>query len=53
MTAVYTIGSKLLYDSRMSTIYDAIITLMRQHGIAYQEYDHEPILNYEDAEKQK
>lgn len=37
----------------MPTIYENIINLLRQHQIAYKEYDHEPILSYEDAEKEK
>ncbi len=37
----------------MASVYDAIIGLLRQHQIPYKEFDHEPILNYDDAEKQK
>lgn len=37
----------------MSSLYDRIINLLQQHQIAYHEYDHDPILNYEDAEREK
>ena len=44
---------KVSYDFPVSSVYDAIIGLLKQHGVAYEEFDHEPILNYDDAEKQK
>ncbi len=34
-------------------IYENIIALLKKYNIPYKEYDHDPILNYEDAEKQK
>lgn len=37
----------------MPTIYDRITGLLAEHGVAYKEYDHDPILTYEDAEREK
>lgn len=37
----------------MAEVYDNIIQLLKEHGVAYQEYDHAPILSYEDAEREK
>ncbi len=37
----------------MSQLYENIIGLLKQHFVPYTEFDHDPILNYEDAEKQK
>jgi Ala-tRNA(Pro) deacylase len=35
------------------SLYDNIISLLDQYSIAYIEYDHPPILSYEDAEREK
>ncbi len=37
----------------MTTVYQNIKTLLDQNQISYQEFDHEPILSYEDAEREK
>ncbi len=37
----------------MQTLYDSIIGLLQKYDIGYQEYDHPPILNYADAEREK
>lgn len=37
----------------MSTVYQNIKALLDQNQISYQEFDHEPILSYEDAEREK
>ena len=37
----------------MQSVYNEIIGTLKTHNIAYREYDHEPILNYEDAEREK
>lgn len=37
----------------MNSVYDTIKTLLDQNNIQYQEFDHEPILSYEDAEREK
>ena len=37
----------------MNSIYENIIRLLQQHHIAFREFDHDPILNYEDAEWEK
>ncbi len=34
-------------------LYTTIKSLLKQHNISHKEYDHEPILSYEDAEQQK
>ncbi len=34
----------------MSSVYKNIIGLLKKHKVAYQEFDHKPILSYEDAE---
>lgn len=35
------------------SIYNTIISLLEKHQIAYTEYNHSPILSYEDAEREK
>lgn len=35
----------------MNSLYPQIIALLQNHHIAYREFDHDPILNYADAEK--
>jgi Ala-tRNA(Pro) deacylase len=37
----------------MAEVYDNIIHLLKEHEVAYREYDHAPILSYEDAEREK
>lgn len=37
----------------MNSVYDNIKALLDQNHIQYQEFDHEPILSYEDAEREK
>lgn len=37
----------------MTDVYNRVISLLKEHGVAYREYDHEPILSYEDAEREK
>ncbi len=37
----------------MTSIYQNIVDLLQKHQISYREFDHEPILNYEDAEREK
>lgn len=37
----------------MNTVYDNIKNLLDQNHILYREFDHEPILSYEDAEREK
>lgn len=37
----------------MSSVYENIIGLLKKHSVAYKEYDHPPILNYDDAEREK
>ena len=34
-------------------IYENIITSLKQHNIDFKEYDHGPILSYEDAEREQ
>jgi Ala-tRNA(Pro) deacylase len=34
-------------------IYENIVALLKKYNIVYREYDHDPILNYEDAEREK
>ena len=36
----------------MNTLYENIITLLNDHTVRYHEYDHDPILNYADAERE-
>lgn len=35
------------------SVYDTITALLQKHGVAFKEFDHEPILSYEDAEREK
>lgn len=37
----------------MESIYSNIIKYLKDNQIGYDEYDHDPILNYEDAEREK
>ncbi len=37
----------------MKSLYENIIALLNEHNIPYQEYDHDPILNYDDAERER
>ena len=37
----------------MNTVYNNIKTLLDQNHIQYEEFDHAPILSYEDAEREK
>ncbi len=37
----------------MLSLYERIINLLATHAVPYTEYDHEPILTYEDAEREK
>ena len=37
----------------MNSIYQNIITLLQKYQIPYGEFDHDPILNYDDAEREK
>ena len=37
----------------MNSIYENIIDLLQKYQIPYKEFDHNPILNYEDAEREK
>jgi len=37
----------------LNSVYERIITLLSKHDITYTEYDHAPILTYEDAEREK
>lgn len=37
----------------MVSIYDSVISLLQKHHIAYKEFDHSPILSYEDAEREQ
>lgn len=37
----------------MESIYPHIIELLQKYQVPYREYDHDPILSYEDAEREK
>lgn len=37
----------------MNTVYQNTIDLLNKYSITFKEYDHEPILNYDDAEREK
>jgi Ala-tRNA(Pro) deacylase len=37
----------------MESLYQNIIKLLNEHNIRFREYDHDPILSYNDAEKEK
>lgn len=37
----------------MTSLYERIINLLTTHNISYKEYDHDPIVSYEDAEREK
>lgn len=37
----------------MNTIYTTIISLLQKHHVAYKEFDHSPILSYDDAEREQ
>ena len=37
----------------MEDLYSNIIALLNEHNISYREFDHDPILSYEDAEREK
>ena len=37
----------------MPSPYETIISLLNEHKVPYQEFDHDPILSYENAEREK
>ena len=37
----------------MESLYQNIIKLLNEHNIRFREYDHDPILSYNDAEKEQ
>lgn len=37
----------------MTSLYERIINLLTTHNITYKEYDHDPIVSYKDAEREK
>jgi Ala-tRNA(Pro) deacylase len=37
----------------LSSLYDRIIGILQKYDVSFQEFTHEPILNYEDAEREK
>ena len=44
---------KWIYDLDLTSMYPNIIELLQKHQIPYDEYDHDPIVSYEDAEREK